>query len=151
MSAAGPSQGANCTPPGGSEQRSCVSEGVVIPAADPAAFEFRFAVAGAHAALAGHFPGRPIVPGVLMLHHVLSGVNAELRRSVQSLQHVKFVAVLLPDEVATVACKAIADEVTFAVRTQRLQAWVTLARGSVRMARGSPAPCTAALDEGHSR
>ncbi len=76
------------------------------------------------------------MPGVLLLHHVLAGVTAELQRRVSILQHVKFAAVLLPDERAVVACETNGDRLKFSVQTQRADALVTLATGSVRLAHG---------------
>jgi 3-hydroxymyristoyl/3-hydroxydecanoyl-(acyl carrier protein) dehydratase len=55
-------------------------------------FEFQFSVGSEHPALPGHFPGHPIVPGVLVLDRVLTRVTAELNRAVYILQKVKFAA-----------------------------------------------------------
>jgi len=57
-------------------------------------------VAPDHPSLAGHFPGQPVVPGVLLLDHVIDAAQAWLGQpvSVRSLPQVKFVAPLLPDE-----------------------------------------------------
>jgi 3-hydroxymyristoyl/3-hydroxydecanoyl-(acyl carrier protein) dehydratase len=92
---------------------------------------FEFAVPSGHPALPGHFPGRPIVPGVLLLDHVLTGVQARVARPTATLQQVKFASALLPDETACVTFEANADRVTFSVEVHRDGVPVTLARGSL--------------------
>jgi 3-hydroxymyristoyl/3-hydroxydecanoyl-(acyl carrier protein) dehydratase len=59
-------------------------------------------VAKDHPALAGHFPGRPVVPGVLVLDRLLEAAEAQLGRAlrVAGLTHAKFPAPLLPEEEA---------------------------------------------------
>jgi 3-hydroxyacyl-[acyl-carrier-protein] dehydratase len=104
-------------------------------------FEFRFSIPSAHPALPGHFPGHPIVPGVLLLDYVLTGVAAALNRPVTVLQKVKFVAPLLPDESPTVACEATGDQLIFSVQTWRGGILMTLASGNVYLAHQStPTP-----------
>lgn len=63
-----------------------------------------FAVPDDHPCLAGHFPGQPVVPGVVILDHVLEAIerlhgplDAPLR-----LPQVKFLQPLLPGETAQV-------------------------------------------------
>lgn len=53
---------------------------------------------GSHPALAGHFPGNPIVPGALLLSEVAAAALAELRCTVQSVRRAKFRRPLLPDQ-----------------------------------------------------
>ena len=104
-------------------------------------FEFCFSIPSAHPALPGHFPGRPIVPGALLLDCVLTGAAAVLNRPVTTLQKIKFVAPLLPGESATVACEAIGDQLIFFVQTSRGGISVMLANGNVHLAqRSTPAP-----------
>ncbi len=57
-----------------------------------------------HPAIAGHFPGRPIVPGVLVLREVLETARDAMGRvkSVVGLPTVKFTSPLKPGELLTV-------------------------------------------------
>lgn len=96
-------------------------------------FEFRFSIPRAHPALPGHFPGHPIVPGALLLDYVLAGATAALNRPVTVLQKIRFVAPLLPDEPATVACEATGDLLTFSVETTRGGILMTLATGNLHL------------------
>jgi len=63
----------------------------------------RFIIPADHPSLPGHFPGRPIVPGVVLLDRVIEAIEADhgplppLR-----LPQVKFLKPLLPDEPASV-------------------------------------------------
>ena len=69
-----------------------------------------FPIATDHPCLPGHFPGRPLVPGVVVLEQVLAAIEAthgplgRLR-----LPQVKFVHPLLPGEDARVELDACAD------------------------------------------
>lgn len=61
-------------------------------------FEVRALIANDHPALADHFPGNPIVPGVLILEEVMHA--AEQWRGqfrLKKIESVKFTAVLKPD------------------------------------------------------
>lgn len=63
----------------------------------------QFRIAADHPCLPGHFPGRPIVPGVVLLDEALRAVATEIRLPVPlRLSRVKFMGPLLPDEPATV-------------------------------------------------
>ena len=58
-----------------------------------------FTVSIDHPALAGHFPGRPVVPGVLLLDHVLQVLQRyAVHRHVAGLPVVKFLRPVLPQE-----------------------------------------------------
>jgi 3-hydroxymyristoyl/3-hydroxydecanoyl-(acyl carrier protein) dehydratase len=57
-----------------------------------------FRIPADHPALPGHFPGRPIVPGVLLLDAVLQAVAATGRNPPTRLLRAKFPAPVLPGE-----------------------------------------------------
>jgi len=101
---------------------------------------FQFSVPNDHPALPGHFPGRPIVPGVLLLDQVLTGVSSALKRPVRLLQQVKFASALLPDETARVVFDSDGERVKFSVTAQRAGAAVSLASGSILLAAQAAAP-----------
>ncbi|UPG90464.1 hydroxymyristoyl-ACP dehydratase [Luteibacter aegosomaticola] len=65
-------------------------------AADTYVQAFRFAAG--HPSFAGHFPGRPIVAGVLILEQAAHALQAWRGASVRQVIDAKFVAPLLPDE-----------------------------------------------------
>ncbi len=64
-----------------------------------------FVIAHDHPALPGHFPGRPIVPGVVVLDRVLAAIEAAGAPAVGPLRlpQVKFLQPLLPGETARIA------------------------------------------------
>lgn len=52
-----------------------------------------------HAALPGHFPGRPVIPGVVILQHVHELLHQHWpQHSLRSLPVVKFLRPVLPEE-----------------------------------------------------
>jgi len=64
-------------------------------------------IRGDHPSLAGHFPGRPVVPGVVLLQEVLEVVRGVLpaELTVTGLPVVKFSSPLKPDECVTIEVK----------------------------------------------
>ena len=62
------------------------------------AFSFVFCVASSHPSLAGHFPGRPIVPAVVLLDQVTMHIGEGTRCAVTQLQQVKFLQIAYPGE-----------------------------------------------------
>ena len=63
----------------------------------------QFSIPSDHPSLPGHFPGRPIVPGVVVLERVIEAIEA-LHGPLGNLRlpQVKFVQPLLPDERADI-------------------------------------------------
>lgn len=84
-----------------------------------------------HPCLPGHFPGRPVVPGVVLLDRVAALAEREFGARLAALPQVKFLAPLLPEETA---------ELTLAeVAPQRLRFRISrgddaIASGEVRLA-----------------
>jgi len=63
-----------------------------------------FVIDAGHPCLPGHFPGRPLVPGVVILDRVVAAVEATHGPlGAVRLPQVKFVQPLLPGESATIA------------------------------------------------
>ena len=63
----------------------------------------QFIIPADHPSLAGHFPGRPIVPGVVLLDRVIDAIAmAHGELPPLRLPQVKFLQPLLPDQSAAV-------------------------------------------------
>ncbi|MES2404758.1 MAG: hydroxymyristoyl-ACP dehydratase [Pseudomonadota bacterium] len=67
-----------------------------------AMFKTALRIETAHPALAGHFPGNPIVPGVVVLERVAAALRTWRGDRVDKLD-AKFVQPLRPGEAATIA------------------------------------------------
>jgi 3-hydroxymyristoyl/3-hydroxydecanoyl-(acyl carrier protein) dehydratase len=76
-----------------------------------------FVVPAAHPALPGHFPRTPVVPGVVVLDHVLKACESWQQGAVsaRALKQVKFHSPLLPDERADVTLELNGDSLSFRV------------------------------------
>lgn len=86
-----------------------------------------------HPALPGHFPGRPIVPGVVLLQCVLDEAERWLGKalSVRTLPQAKFSAPLLPEQDAELELRLTKNELRFSVtRDERVVAQGRFSTGS---------------------
>jgi len=91
---------------------------------------FDFSVPADHPSLPGHFPGRPIVHGVVLLDEVMSGLAHCGGYRVRKLQEVKFLATMRPGETATARCEMIESaRLSFEVSVIRDGAPTVLATG----------------------
>jgi 3-hydroxyacyl-[acyl-carrier-protein] dehydratase len=100
---------------------------------------FDFHVAADHPSLAGHFPGHPIVPGVLLVDCLFRAVQGLTGREIGRVPRLKFTSPLLPGERAEGSCEYDAARVSFRVATQRHGEPVVLAEGVGIFAPGAPA------------
>lgn len=77
----------------------------------------QFTIPFDHPSLPGHFPGRPVVPGVLVIDRVLDAIEAESGVAVGALRlpQVKFMQPLLPGQTATVSLEGTAPKWRFRV------------------------------------
>lgn len=87
----------------------------------------RLRIAADHPALPGHFPGRSVVPGVVVLDRVAAAIEREYGARIVALPQVKFVAPLLPEQEAELRVEEKAGRLHFSV----LRDGVLLASGIV--------------------
>lgn len=85
-----------------------------------------------HPALAGHFPQRPLVPGVTLLEQVALALQAWRQQRLARVVEAKFIAPLLPAQPAQLRLTAPVDSlrVSFVIEC----AGAVLARGIVEAA-----------------
>ncbi len=91
----------------------------------------RFVVGCDHPSLPGHFPGRPIVPGVVVLDEAIALILQRLPATrVAGLAQVKFLTPVLPEHVVEVAYDQNGtDRVSFACNVDG----TPVVRGSLRL------------------
>ncbi len=76
----------------------------------------KFRIDASHPCLPGHFPGNPIVPGVVLLDRVCAAIDATQGEGPLRLPQVKFLQPLLPEQEAEVELHAV-DATPVDVRT----------------------------------
>lgn len=91
----------------------------------------RWTVPADHPAFAGHFPGRPIVPGVVLLDHAIQAVAQALGAPVAAVGNVKFLSPVGPGAELEFSWQAGAGR---AVRFDIASAGVAVATGSLTLA-----------------
>jgi 3-hydroxyacyl-[acyl-carrier-protein] dehydratase len=99
---------------------------------EPSIHEALVRIASSHPALAGHFPGRPIVPAVVLLDCVLSETQRWLGRPVtaESLSQAKFTSPLLPERSAHLRLALSGEELRFSLTCDA----VSVAQGTFKIA-----------------
>ncbi len=74
-----------------------------------------FRIDASHPALPGHFPGHPIVPGVVLLDQLAACIEHEWHSRLRGLPQVKFLRPLLPDEEAQLSVEGGPTSGTFVI------------------------------------
>ena len=87
-------------------------------------------IPASHPALPGHFPGHPVVPGVVLLDRVAAALARWRGARVAALPQVKFSRPLLPGEKAELVLSDAGTSVRFTI----VHAGVTIASGSIEAA-----------------
>lgn len=82
-------------------------------------------IPASHPALPGHFPGRPVVPGVVLLDRVAAALERCSGQRIAAIRQAKFLRPLLPDEEA----ELIIDGDGSGLRFRIVHAGVTIATG----------------------
>jgi len=72
-------------------------------------------IPASHPSLPGHFPGEPVVAGVIVLDRLAASLERSGHGALQRISSVKFRAPLLPDEVAELQISVTARHVRFRV------------------------------------
>lgn len=74
-----------------------------------------FRISADHPSLPGHFPGQPIVPGVVLLDRIAAALERWRGQSIAALPQVKFVTPLLPDENAELTLEPAGPRLRFRI------------------------------------
>lgn len=80
-----------------------------------------------HPCLPGHFPGHPLVPGVVLLQHVAKALRDWRKQRLARVLEAKFLAPLHPGEQAELELDDVAGRIRFEVRRES----VVVARGVI--------------------
>lgn len=77
-----------------------------------------FRIGADHPSLPGHFPGRPVVPGVVILDEVIACAERWLEREIRvvAVPQAKFVGVLEPERTARVSLALSGESLRFDVQ-----------------------------------
>ena len=76
----------------------------------------RFTIDASHPSLPGHFPGQPIVAGVVLLDRLAAAVEREWNARIAKLPQVKFLRPLLPGEEAELVIERETEIPRFVIR-----------------------------------
>ena len=68
-------------------------------------------IGASHPSLAGHFPGHPVVPGVVMLGEIMNTIRQATGRNIEfvGMPSAKFLSPLTPEETLTIRLDQQAD------------------------------------------
>lgn len=95
-----------------------------------ARFHTDFCIGADHPALPGHFPGQPVVPGVVLLDRVAAAIAEWKSARIVGMPPVKFLQALLPGENAELRL----EDSTGGVRFHISRAGTAIATGLIEIA-----------------
>lgn len=98
--------------------------------------EFDLTVPDDHPSLAGHFPGNPVVPGVLLLHRAMDALHRRTGEQIALLKRVKFLSALRPGEHAQGHWDVESTRASFSLSVLRDGVPAKLAEGSCTLDSG---------------
>ena len=101
--------------------------------------EFDLHVDSDHPSLEGHFPGNPLVPGVLLIDRVQQALRRLTDRELMQLKQVKFTSALRPGETARGLLDADGARLSFRVLVRRGDCMVLIAEGAGTLSVEAPA------------
>lgn len=81
-----------------------------------------FTIAETHPCLPGHFPGQPVVPGVVVLDRVLDAVEADFGAPLPlpvRWPQVKFASPLLPGQEASIELSRVGEALRWTFKVRR--------------------------------
>lgn len=96
-----------------------------------ATYQHALCVSAGHPALPGHFPGQPLVPGVVLLEQVALALRAWRGLRLGRVREAKFMQPLLPAQSALLTLSAFADAADPRLRFEIVCAGRVLARGVI--------------------
>ena len=97
-------------------------------------FHSSFVIEPAHPSLPGHFPGDPVVPGVVLLDRVAAALEAGTGGIIGRIGAVKFLAPLRPGEAAALHIACEGERVRFRIE----RAGMPILRGDAVLAPAAP-------------
>ncbi len=104
----------------------------------PISYQASFRIAASHPALPGHFPGYPVVPGVVLLDRVAAALENWRGARISVMRQIKFLAPLLPEQEAELRLEN-SDVSSESIRFSIFYSTTLIANGAVEIVPIDPA------------
>lgn len=99
---------------------------------------FELVFAHDHPSFAGHFPGQPVVPGVLLLGDIVAAIARATGLSIERLSQARFSHAIRPSEVVGVSWRRDGAAVRFSASIDTPQGPKQVADGQLVLTEGGP-------------